>query len=71
MEIKSENFELTQEVFDETQISQEPDMCPICGSNNLTYDVLEYSDADVCGTVSCDDCHVDWDQIYSFKENVL
>lgn len=71
MEIKLEDFELTQEVFDKTQISQESDVCPNCGSIDLTYGVLEYFDQDVCGPVSCDDCHEDWNQIYSFKEIVL
>jgi hypothetical protein len=69
MEDELENFTLTP--VEPTKDNQEPDECPFCGSDNLTYGMPEYLDGGVCGPVSCEDCDEDWDQIYRFEKLVF
>ena len=43
--------------------------CPVCGSENVKYDVLEAGENEAYYPVICEDCHATWEEYYNLIFN--
>lgn len=46
---------------------QEQGKCPICGSEEITYEVIEVADNSVYYPAMCDNCHATWKEYYNLE----
>lgn len=43
---------------------QEQGICPICGSDNISYEAIEVEDDSVYYPTMCNKCHATWKEYY-------
>lgn len=43
---------------------QEQGICPICGSDSISYEAMEVEDDSVYYPAMCDKCHATWKEYY-------